>query len=178
MKPLLPLLACLVCSGSLKAQSPPANDSLLKASVRTQLDTMGAALVRKDFNRYFSYMHPAILRRNGGLAKARIQLQQELSSMENNKSFIQSVKGEAPREIIDSAGVLQCILQQSISVTQQDVTQKLKAPQIALSYNRGKKWFFIDGSRMDRAALKKLVPQLSARLVLPKTETKTTTGNG
>jgi hypothetical protein len=105
--------------------------------------------------------------------KAKQQLQAEINEMQAQGSFFKSAKGEAPKEIIDTAGQLQCIIFQSLTVSVPDATRTVKTAQIGISYNNGINWYFIDASGNDIPTLRKYYPQLSSRLVIPKTEEKT-----
>jgi hypothetical protein len=168
------LIGCLLTSCSCFFAAAQ-QDSLAKATAKAQGDSMAATLIRKDFTRYFTYAHPLWVRQNGGAIKFKKQLSAEVSSMEKQGSYFNNASVSMPKEIFDTAGQQQCIVVQSLSVNSKDgTTITVKSAQVAVSFNKGKKWFFIDAGGKDIATLRKTYPQLSSRLVIPQTKESTT----
>lgn len=132
--------------------------------------TMDNALVVKDFDKYVEYNHPKVLEQvEGGRSGMVIQVSEQVKGIEESGNYITAVWPQKPEFVVDTAGELQCTMQQFMEYRLPEGKVKAETTIIGISPDKGKTWYFLDvaGRKLDQ--VKELFPNLSSKLVIPPT---------
>lgn len=150
------------------AQTQPASE--YNQTIKKQAETMGQALLKKDFTTFVQFAHPAILTMAGGKQKMVEGLSQGLKAMEAQGGGILNVAVGEPSRVLTTKDGLQCTLPQVMDLKVPNGKLVSKSTLIAVSTDKGANWYFIDTSGKDLATMQKVIPSLSSELVIPPTE--------
>ncbi|MDI9366137.1 MAG: hypothetical protein QM541_14365 [Flavobacterium sp.] len=157
----------LVMASTLLAQTPQQI-----ATLKAQANAMATAIKKQDFKTVIKMTNPKVVAAAGGEAKLLEQLSKGMGMMKAkgmNMSISNVVIGE-PSPFIKVKKQLQCTVPDKLEVKMIGGTISTNSTLIAISDDDGKTWNFIDAVGKNIAALKKVLPNLSDKLVIAKTE--------
>ncbi len=139
----------------------------LATAIKVQAMDMGNAVIKNDFNSFVKYMHPAIVSFAGGKETMKIKMDSAYSMMKQFGVTFKRYSIGNPGAVISYKGGLQAVLPQNIILKTPMGELLTETSLIALSNNKGKSWFFIDTNVYNGDKLKKILPDLSPKLVIP-----------
>ncbi|MFL9842958.1 hypothetical protein [Flavobacterium rhizosphaerae] len=148
-----------------RAQQPDAD---LHKAIMLQANSMAKAFIDKDYDTFFQFTHPAVIRVMGGAEKMKKETIASLKELEKetNVKFLSVNFGELSK-IETSGEELQCTFPQMIEMKVPGGRLTAITTLIALSENGGKNWYFIDASGNSLEAMQTLIPSLSPNLQIP-----------
>lgn len=127
-------------------------------------------LIQNDFDGFCEYTYPKIIEKMGGKRKMIEILQKESQEMESKGiSLLNATVGE-PSPIITTKTEQQCTIPETIEMKLPNGKLVTQSTLIAISNNSGKNWYFVDTSGKDIHALRKILPNLSTKLLIPESQ--------
>lgn len=147
--------------------SPWAGGQNLSTTIKVQAMDMATALMKNDFTRFSKYMHPDIISIAGEKEKMKTKMDSVYGAM---KLFGISFKRYwigSPGKIINYKDQLQAILPQSTTLKTPFGELTAETYWIVISKDKGKNWYFIDTNVYKADKIKKILPDLSPKLIIP-----------
>ena len=135
--------------------------------IQEQGEKMAKSLIENDFNSFSNYTHPKIIEMIGGKEQLVKTLEKGMKEMRSEGIEFISITIGNPSQIYKIESELQCTVPQSIEMKVPDGRIVANSTLIAISNDNGKNWYFIDTEKKDIQTLKKIVPNLSEKLVIP-----------
>lgn len=129
---------------------------------------MGQLLLKKDFDAFSAYTYPKILEMMGGRQKMVQTLKKGADDMAAEGAGFTNFTFGKPSPIIHTGDELQCTLPQTIEMKVSKGRLVTESTLIAISSDNGKTWYFMDTSGKNIDELRKILPNLSPQLVIPK----------
>lgn len=157
MKPVALLLLSMLHFSSIQ---PPA--------VKAQAMKMGQALIDGDYKTFVHYANPALVKMSGGADQLAAQLSKVMGQMKQSGVVVTSVRLGSVSKVVTSGKELQCTVEQHTQMKVPDGKMENMTTLIAISADGGKSWTFLDTNNKDIATVKKMLPNLSNEIVLPK----------
>lgn len=170
MKIALTLLVSIISFGFVGAQTIDSDSIQQKMNVKSDGDSMCSYFLYKDFNNFIRFTYPKLLEMYGGKEKLLGILDKGTKEMEASKEAYLKVEIGEPSTILSVGDELQCTLPQTIELRQATGKAIIKTTLIAISANKGLSWYFIDTHNNNITNMQGYLPNLSSKLVLPKTE--------
>ena len=148
----------------------------VKNSVFVAAKAMNHALVTNDFETYVESNHPKVFENTpGGKAAMVEQTKEQIARMGEQGNYITAAWPGTPSTVIDTAGEWQCTISQYMDIRLGDGKITTETTLVAISTDKGKKWYFVDATNRGIDALRELFPNLSHKLkALPPPEPKFT----
>src|ERR1700734_2269173 len=129
---------------------------------------MANSLIKNDFDQFVKYMDPKIIEFVGGREKFKANLDTAAIKMKQFGAAIKKILIGNPGEILAYKGQLQCVLPESTDIESILGTISATTSLIAISIDNGKNWYFTDTSIYKADEVKRLMPDLSPKLIIPK----------
>lgn len=139
-----------------------------KESLRTvmtnQVEIMGKALARGDYNSFIEYNHPVMIQSYGGKEKTISLLRSTMEELKKTGTSIKDVSLSDIYDIVYEGKNIQAIITMKViySGTQNEKTEIQKM--IAVSDDGGTKWHFINIEGKTKAEMLKFFPYLNQNL--------------
>ncbi len=133
-----------------------------------QGEMLGQYLVKKDYHSFCKYTYPKIIELMQGKENMIAKIKNELDKTQSEGTELISVKIGEPSKIITIGNEMQCTVPQTIEMKTPNGRIKMGSTLIAISNDKGKNWYFVDTTGKDIKALKKILPNLSGDLKIPK----------
>jgi hypothetical protein len=136
-------------------------------NLKSSAEKMGKLFVEKNYEQYVKFVHPKILKMFGGEEKMIEFLKKTIEETENQGFTFKDVKIGEHSELIVSGNELQSIVPQILELKTKDGRLVSTSYLLALSPDKGKKWYFIDTAGKTLEQLKSIFPTLSNKLIIP-----------
>jgi hypothetical protein len=146
-----------------QAQEPTASGVNLKSSAQK----MGKLFVEKNYSQYVKFVHPKILKMFGGEEKMVEFLKKTIAETESQGFTFKDVTIGEHSELIVSGNEIQSIIPQILELKTKDGRLITTSYLLALSPDKGKKWYFIDTGGKTLEELRTIFPSLSSKLIIP-----------
>ena len=161
MKFLFTLILAVNCSLVVSAQQH-------QSAIKQAAMEMGNALVKKDGDRFLSYMHPSMIRLAGGKSQLRVLADSAFKVVEQIGGKVSRISFGNPSQVLQYRNTLQAVVSQQMLVTTLLGNAELSSSLIAISADKGKTWTFIDTNLFNVSQIKSAMPDISPELVIPK----------
>lgn len=137
--------------------------------VKQQADSMGYYFVKNDFKNYLKFQFPNLVKKLGGEESLMKTLNENVT-----KKGIRAlnISTDAPSALIISDSTLQCTLQQTSVMKYGSAKLEIISTLVCVSYDNGKKWFFINASGFTSDILKEILPEISRDLMIQQQTTR------
>jgi hypothetical protein len=142
-------------------------DSASRMVLKEQVRKMSLALMKKDTATFIAYMHPIIIAMLGGRQKATTSIGELWNKSEKEGVSYADITTGEPSAIIVKNDEWQCTIPQTMKMNTRKGHVITKTTLIAVSFDKGRKWCFIDTFRKSHDVLKAVFPTLSEELVIP-----------
>ncbi|MEN9884107.1 MAG: hypothetical protein RLZZ420_1324 [Bacteroidota bacterium] len=129
---------------------------------------MGNALVKKDGDRFLSYMHPSMISLAGGKTQLRLMADSAFKVVEQVGGRVSRISFGNPSPVLQFRNTLQAVISQQMLLTTLLGNAELSSSLIAISADKGKTWTFIDTNLFNVKQIKSAMPDISPELVIPK----------
>lgn len=167
-KTLMAVFLFVISSTSLMAQE--SLNGPMDAAIIQQANTMAKHFLSKDYSAFAKFSHPTTLELMGGEEKMVTALKESFSALEAEGVTFLSLKFTPPAKVIVAdEGQLQTTLTQMIEMKVVGGIMTAYATVVAVSMDGGKSWVFADTAGNDLNNMRKVIPTLSPKLVLPET---------
>lgn len=140
-------------------------------SLNKQSKHMLSAFSKQDYNTLLRYTHPKVLELMGGEEKGLTILNNAMEQLKSLNMIIKKAEIGSVVQILKTTDNIQCILPQMLEIEIGQVKAKSKNYLFGISYDGGRKWYFLDTSDRKEADLRSLIPEISKDLIIPKSET-------
>lgn len=129
---------------------------------------MAKAMKNKDFNTILNFTYPKIVEMGGGKSKLISLMKTEFDKMEKDGFYFESIIFETPQEIYKAGNELHCIIPEQIIL--KTPKGKIKAIYyiLAISKDKGKKWYFLETHKFNDENLKLILPNFNKNMIIPK----------
>jgi hypothetical protein len=155
----------LLCVGICLAFTSNAQN--LKTTIKVQAMDMGSAFMKNDFATFSKYIHPSIIAYAGGKGRMKTAMDSAYVMMQQfGARFKRYAIGE-PGPIVTYNNQLQAVVPISTTVTSLLGDLIAESSMIVISPDKGKNWWFIDTNIYNADKLKKIMPDISPKLVIP-----------
>lgn len=161
MKFIFTLILAVNCSLVVSAQQH-------QSAIKQAAMEMGNALVKKDGDRFLSYMHPSMIRLAGGKSQLRVMADSAFKVVEQIGGKVSRISFGNPSQVLQYRNTLQAVVSQQMLVTTLLGNAELSSSLIAISADKGKTWTFIDTNLFNVSQIKTAMPDISPELVIPK----------
>jgi hypothetical protein len=135
--------------------------------IKTQALEMARAIAKKDFEKAATFLYPTLTTE----AKKQMQTPGMMDSlskkMEQFKPEVKRITIGNPGEVVTHNNVMQALLSQEMEIKTTLMSIAFETTLVALSDDKGKKWYFVDANMYREGAIKKKLPELSPKLVIP-----------
>lgn len=130
---------------------------------------MGQFFIREEFDSFATYTYSKLIDLMGGKQAFINELTNGTQSLKKGGGEFLTVSFGEPSKVVASGRELQCTIPQILTfhTGKGNDTVTLVSTLIAISGDDGKNWLFIDASNKDLKTLRKVVPTLSAKLIIP-----------
>lgn len=139
-------------------------------SLKKQANNMIIAVKKGNFNTVLNYTHPKIIMAMGGNEKALQTVKTAMNILKKQKIVISSISvGPIVQSLINEE-TIQCIIPQFVEVRMNGKISKSKNYLFCISYNHGKKWYFLDTAPLKGVDIRTIIPEASKDIKIPKSE--------
>jgi hypothetical protein len=159
------LLLLLIIFGSTNTNAQVYLDSLNK-----QANAMTVAYSKSDYKALLKLTHPKVVQTMGGIKSAEANLKKSMQEITATGFSFKNVKLGKPSEMIKTGQNYQCIIPQLATAEINGQKTIIKSNLLCMSYDGGKNWYFINAEKSQEASLRKLIPEISSKLVIPNTD--------
>ncbi len=137
-------------------------------AIKTQANIMVTAMKKQDYKTLVKMTYPKAIAMAGGDAKMLESMSKGLGQMKTNGISFSNVSVGEPSAIITMGKQLQCTIPDKLEMKIMGGLIATNSTIIGISDDKGKNWTFIDAAGKDLATLRKVIPTLSNKLVIPK----------
>ncbi|MBS1599679.1 MAG: hypothetical protein JST75_15745 [Bacteroidetes bacterium] len=139
----------------------------LQTNIKAQAMDMARALIKNDFIAFSEFVHPSIITYTGGKEKLKANIDSAASAMKQFGVQFKKILVGNPGPIINYKDQLQSIVPQTTTMQTMMGELEVETSLIAVSMDKGKKWYFIDTNVYKADKIKTALPDLSPQLVIP-----------
>ncbi len=133
-----------------------------------QANEMAVSLPKGDYKTLMKYTHPTIIKKMGGIEKAISTLKKGMTTMQQQGFQINKVTIGKVTQTIKSQKDIQCIVPQILDLKFGGQSVHTTSYLFCISYDGGKRWYFLDAGTMPEAQLRQTFPEISSKLIIPK----------
>jgi len=159
------LFLLLIIFGSSNTRAQVYLDSLNK-----QANAMLMAYSKSDYKTLLKRTHPKVVQTMGGAKSAEANLKKSMQAITATGFSFKNVKLGKPSDMIKTGQNYQCVIPQLATAEVNGKKLIAKSNLLCISYDGGKNWYFINAEKSQETALRKLIPEISKKLVLPQSE--------
>jgi len=139
-------------------------------NIRRDAETMGKALVDKDYANYVNFTYPKILKDMGGKEKMIVTIKKQMDDVNAQGAHIVSISFDKPSVIVKEKNELQATVPQTVIFETANGKMEARNTLIAISADDGVHWYFIDPGERDLETVRITLPNLSKKLILAPSE--------
>jgi hypothetical protein len=135
--------------------------------IKTQALEMARAMAKKDFEKVATFLYPTLTTEAKKQMQAPGMMDSLTKKMEQFKPEIKRITIGNPGEVVTHNKVMQALLPQELEIKTTLMSIAFETTLVALSDDKGKKWYFVDANMYREESIKNKLPELSPKLVLP-----------
>lgn len=133
-----------------------------------QANEMTTAVSKGDYATLMKYTHPKIIKRMGGDGKAIVTLKQTMTGLKQQGFQFDKITIGKVVQTIKSQKDIQCIVPQILDLKFGGKTIHSNSYLFCISYDGGKKWYFLDTGTTQEVQLRQMFPEINPKLIIPK----------
>lgn len=133
-----------------------------------QANEMALSVSKGDYKTLMKYTHPKIVKMMGGNEKAISTLKQTMLGMKQQGLQFDKINIGKIVQTIKSPKDIQAIVPQILDMKFGAKTIHSNSYLFCISYDAGKNWYFLDTGTTQETELRKMFPEISSKLVIPK----------
>jgi hypothetical protein len=172
--PILGVLLFLTTTGIAQTfKATPAQTAALKK----QADDAATAMMKQDYKQMVYYTYPKIVEQAGGADKMQQRVTMGMGQMQGMGIAFKSVTVGDVKQIVKSGTHLYSVIQDIIQVSNNGTLITGSSYLLAVSANKGKRWYFVQSAPLKNQKLKQLFPDYPSDLVIPETHMPSMGGN-
>ena len=156
------ILLLIIMTGSYAQNNPEIHKKLMQ-----QADDMGKKFIAKDYAGFLKYTHPATVKAMGGQQRMLQETVKSFQELEKDGIVFLDVKFGETSKILTVGNELQCTMPEIIEMHITGGKYTTISTLIAISEDKGNKWYFLDTGGNDLSLMQMLHANLSNELVIP-----------
>lgn len=153
----------LLCSVSLHAQEM----SDVEGAMHSQAVVMADAYEQGNYDLLLNYTYPAIIAAAGGRDVLRSMIAQLMQDMAAQGYILDSVRIGMPGKIYTAGEEWHALIPQFIYMTTPEGKLSSETSLLAITQDKGTRWYFLDTKQLTPALKKALFPQFNEDLIIP-----------
>jgi len=139
-------------------------------SIKSQSTQMVNAFSKGDYGKLLEFTHPSIIKIMGGKETATKLLDTALHQLKESGITVEEAKVGDIIQSLKSNDTIQCMLPQYLKMKMGDKFYSSKNYLFGISYNNGKRWYFIDTNGGTEESIRKMIPEISKEIVFLEAE--------
>lgn len=137
-------------------------------SLKKQVNMVANALMDGDYNTLVKHIYPRFLQLSGGKEKVLQMLAKGNDQLKAMGGSVQSVSVGSPGKFYKAGNETHCLIPEYTRVKLGNGSIVNRGNLLAITSNKGKKWYFLDLNRNTIALLPKLFPNFNKELIIPR----------
>jgi hypothetical protein len=142
-------------------------EASMQAEIEKQANEVGAAFVAQKYDLILEHIYPPLVEKAGGKDKMMAIWQEGMASMKAKGITLVSVKIGKPGKIVTAGTELHSLVPQTIIMDLPGKQLTSESNLIAVSQDKGKKWYFIDNAPLNNENIKQVLPNFNSEIVIP-----------
>jgi len=134
------------------------------------------AMLNKDYETVIRFTHPSVVEAMGGFQKALAFIKTTMSELESKGGAYEAFRVGRPSAIVREGQENVAIVPTEMEVRIGNKRVRVNSYLVAVTRNRGKNWYFLDGAEMPKGKLAQMYPNLAARVEIPEHKTQVISG--
>jgi hypothetical protein len=139
-------------------------------TLNSQANKMVSAVIKGDYVTLLKYTHPKVITMMGGREKANTILKQGMEKLKTSGATFEKAAIGKPQQVMVSKSNIQCLVPQISDITVMGTKIHSVSYLFCITYNAGKDWYFLDTGNSNEDKVRKMIPEMNAKLVIPKSE--------
>lgn len=157
----------LVVTAPNQSQTPRTKAQTPSQTLIVQAKENADALVNKDYEALVLYTYPAIIHKMGGFEKALAYVKASIDEMYAKGLTIDKITVGRPSTIIKEDQEDVAIVPTEMSARIDGKQVKVNSYLVAVSQDRGRTWYFLDGHALPKEKLRQVYPRLATLVEVP-----------
>ena len=149
------------------AQSSESKLDLNPDNIKHQALKMMDFLIKRNCDSFIEFVYPKIIEMFASKKEAMLAITNSWKKSDADSMKIIKFKLGEPSKIISQEDELQCTIPQSLEFENPKSQVIVKSTLIAISRDKGEKWYFIDAFGKNREKIKSIFPNISNQLIIP-----------
>jgi hypothetical protein len=129
---------------------------------------MVEAMKNKNYNVILAYTYPKIIEMGGGKEKLLDLMKKSFDQMEKEGFTFENQIIKSPGKIFSAGNELHCIVPKETIMNSPRGKFKATYYLLAISKDKGKKWYFLETHKFNDQNLKLILPNFNKELIIPK----------
>lgn len=149
--------------------------SAISAGAQSMTDTLTVqakqqadAVLNKDYETAVLFMYPPIIRSMGGYKKALEKVKKTISDLEANGGTVDKIAVGQPSAIVQEGLEHVVIVPTKMEMSFNRKKVYVSSYLVAITQDRGKHWYFLDGAAFPEETLAQIYPKLVFTVEIPK----------
>lgn len=139
-------------------------------SIKSQSTQMVNAFSKGDYAKLLEFTHPSIIKILGGKETATKFLDTALNQIKESGMTVEEARVGDIIQTLKSNNTIQCMLPQYLKMKMGDKFYSSKNYLFGISYDHGKRWYFIDTNGSPEESIRKMIPEISKEIVFLESE--------
>jgi hypothetical protein len=136
-------------------------------ALKRQANLLAKAFIASDYNTIINHTYPNVLVQSGGREKMMNTIKKGVDQMKAQGVIFESVKIGSPGKIYKSGEELQCLIPEILTLKLNNGHLINHSYLLAITKDKGKKWYFLDLNKGTLPHLHAVVPNLNKEMVIP-----------
>ncbi|QCR24353.1 hypothetical protein [Pontibacter sp. SGAir0037] len=143
--------------------------------IKKQAEAVSQAVLNKKLELLADHTYPWIMEQMGGRENMIKTLSESMAQMAAQGVVMQQVTVGEPGKVVTAGKELHCIVPQQLTLKVPNGTLTINGHMLAISQDKGAKWYFLDLAQLDNSSLKTIFPDFNQTLVIPEKQQPTFT---
>jgi len=142
-------------------------------TLKEQGTKMANSAVTGDYKTLLKYTHPKVIQAMGGTSKAYQIIANGMDKLKASGAEFEKASVGDHQQLIVGKTNIQCLITQNLSMKIQGNNIQTVTYLFCITYNGGKDWYFTDVGRGNDVQVRRLLPEMNPKIVVPKSDKKT-----
>lgn len=158
---------CLMIFAALHLGAAYASAQTAREALAAQAKQNADAMLSKDYETSVRFMYPPVVENMGGFQKTLAFVKKSMAGMEAKGWAFESITVGRPSAIVMEGREDVAIVPTEMVMTVEGKRVRVNSYLVAISQDRGRKWYFFDGAQMPKEKLAQIYPKLAAVVDIP-----------
>jgi hypothetical protein len=134
--------------------------------IKSDCEIMANAMLQKNYSTIIDYTYPKIVEMGGGKTAMLKAAKSSFGKMDESIILEKITFGE-PQKIYVAGKELHCIVPETLTINTNKGKMQATYSLLAVSPDKGKKWFFLETHKLTPKFLKNIFPDFNYNLIIP-----------